>query len=269
MTHTSRIITRVSETNDPHAIDHVDNPERVWHWMRALGRHLLPETFEIDGTKYHLVESVKHDFVAATGFYEDSDGRRVVLKIGRTARVFGFPMRWMGRFLCRREMRFYRKLSDLPNVPKLVGTVGDTGFVHEYVQGRPLAAGKEVPDGFFDECMALLAEVHRRGMAYVDTNKPENILLGDDGRPHLIDFQISWDSRFFLRRMQREDIYHILKHKRKLRRDELTSEELKRVIQKSFFIRLHRTVFRPYFVIRRRLFRRLRLSGRLMPEGSK
>jgi RIO-like serine/threonine protein kinase len=178
-------------------------------------------------------------------------------------------MKWMGKYLCRREMRFYRKLADVPNVPGLVGTVGQTGFVHEYVQGRPLAAGKTVPDGFFALCQQLLAELHRRGIAYVDTNKPENILLGDDGRPHLIDFQISWDSRFFLRRMQREDVYHILKHKKKLRRDELTPEELERVLRKSFFIRLHRIVFKPYFVIRRRLFRRLRSSGRLMPEGSK
>src|SRR6185437_2682182 len=168
-----------------------------------------------------------------------------------------------------REMRFYRKLSDLPNVPKVVGTVGDTGFVHEYVHGRPLAAGKEVPNGFFDQCQDLLAELHRRGIAYVDTNKPENILLGDDGRPQLIDFQISWDSRFLLKHMQREDRYHILKHKNRLRRDELTPDELQRVSRKSFLIRLHRTVTRPYFFVRRRLFKHLRSTGRLMPEGSK
>jgi hypothetical protein len=259
----------VTETNDPHGIDHVEQPHRVWHWMRALGRNTLPDTFAIDGVTYHLVHSMKHDFVAATGFYEDSAGQRVVLKMGRTARLFGFPMQWMGRFLCRREMRFYQKLQDLPNVPAVIGTVGKTGFVHDYVKGQPLASGDNVPDKFFDQCMALLAEIHRRGIAYVDTNKPENILLGEDGRPHLIDFQISWDSRFFLRRFQREDIYHILKHKKKLRRDELTPEELERVTRKSFLIRLHRALFKPYFFVRRRLFKHLRASGRLMPEGSK
>ncbi|HET6246852.1 MAG TPA: hypothetical protein VFE47_04060 [Tepidisphaeraceae bacterium] len=256
-------------TDQPHAIDKADRPERVWHWMRALGCDPLPEQFEIDGTIYRLVHSMKHDFVAATGFYEDPQGNRVVLKIGRTASLFGFPLRWMGRFLCRREVRFYRKLEDLPNVPKIVGMVGDTGFVHEYVQGRPLAADKTVPAGFFEKCQALIAELHRRGIAYVDTNKPENILLGDDGLPHLIDFQISWDRRFLLRYFQREDVYHLLKHKKRLRRDELTAEELARVNQKSFLIRLHRAVFKPYFVTRRWLFKHLRSSGRLMPEGSK
>ncbi|HZK79627.1 MAG TPA: hypothetical protein VFC46_01135 [Humisphaera sp.] len=259
----------MTESNDPNDIDHCDTPERVWHWMRALGKDPLPPRFEIDGVSYRLVQSVKHDFMAATGFYEDDAGRRVVLKIGRVASMFGLPLTWIGRFLCRRETRFYRKLADLPNVPKLIGQVGDTGFVHEYVHGRPLAANKPVPDGFFDQCMELLAEIHRRGIAYVDTNKPENILLGDDGRPYLIDFQISWDFRFLLKRMQREDIYHILKHKKRLRRDELTHEELHRVTHKSLLIRLHRTAFKPYFLFRRRLFKHLRESGRVMPEGSK
>ena len=237
--------------------------------MRALGCNPLPDFFQLDEVTYYLVQSVKHDFAAATGFYENNAGQRVVLKIGRTASLLGLPMRWLGRFLCRRETRFYGKLQDLPNIPRVIGTVGDTGFVHDYVYGRPLAAGKTVPDGFFDQCQALLAELHRRGIAYVDANKPENILLGDDGRPHLIDFQISWDSRFMLKRMQREDLYHILKHKKRLRRDELTPDEIHRLSHKSFLIRLHRIVSKPYFMIRRRLFKHLRSTGRLMPEGSK
>ncbi len=259
----------MNDSPDPRAIDRCENPQRIWYWTRALGQDPLPASFTIDGIDYHLVQSIKHDFVAATGFYEDAAGRRVVLKIGRTASVFGFPMRWMGRFLCRREMRFYGKLSDLPNVPGVVGTVGDTGFVHEYVVGQPLSKERPVPDGFFRNLQELLGELHRRGIAYVDTNKPENILLGDDGLPHLIDFQISWDSRWFLKRMQREDLYHILKHKKRLRRDQLTPDELHRVENKSFLIRLHRTIFKPYFVIRRRMIKHLRESGRLLPEGSK
>jgi hypothetical protein len=259
----------VSEPSDPRAIDQADHPERVWYFMRALGRCGLPGSFENDGVTYRLTRSVKHDFFAATGFYADDAGKKAVLKMGRTACFLKLPMKWVGRFLCRREMRFYRKLQDLPGIPRLLGMVGDTGFVHEYVEGRPLAKDRPVPDGFFDRLEELLAELHRRGIAYVDTNKPENILLGDDGLPHLIDFQISWDSPFFLPRMQREDFYHILKHKKRLRPDELTEEELKRVNDKSWLIRLHRTVTRPYFLVRRRMFRRLRETGRLLPEGSK
>ncbi len=246
--------------------------------MRALGREGLPEAFDLEGRAYRLIRSVKHDFVAATGFYQDASGKEVVLKISRMVRFAGIPLRWMGKKVCRREVRFYQKLEDLPNVPKVLGLIGPTGFVHEYVEGRPLSKHKPVPDGFFRQLQELLEELHRRDIAYVDTNKPENILLGDDGRPHLIDFQISCDletvgnwfiGRWILHLLQREDFYHVLKHKRRLRPDELSEDEREHAHRRSLLIRLHRIIFKPYFFVRRRLFRRLRASGRLLPEGSK
>ena len=262
--------------------DPVGNPprsERTAYAMRALGRAGLPPTFALDGTSFRLVQTVKHDFFAVTGFYEDgASGRRVVLKVGRTGEFAGVPLLWLGRWLRDREVRFYRRLADLPNVPAVLGTVGPTGFVHDYVVGRPLSRDRPVPDGFFDKLQALLRELHRRDVAYVDTNKPENILLGDDGLPHLIDFQISFDlhepipgliARALLRHLQHEDLYHVLKHKRRLRKDELTAAEAELADRKSLLIRLHRFVFKPYFLLRRRTFKRLRDTGRLLPEGSK
>jgi hypothetical protein len=249
--------------------------------MRALGKEKLPREFRLGPSTYRLERTVKHDFFAATGFYADAQtGRRVVLKVSRTAEFAGFPLRWLGRALCLREMRFYAILADLPNVPRLLGAVGPTGFVHEFVPARPLSAAGPVPAGFFDQVGQLLLELRRRGIAYVDTNKPENILLGDDGRPHLIDFQISFDratlggrpawlNRLILGLLHREDLYHLLKHKRRLCPDELTNDERRRAARPSAWIRLHRFLFRPYFAIRRRTFKRLRDTGHLLPEGSK
>ncbi len=198
--------------------------------------------------------------------------------MGRTEEFAGIPLRWLGRFLQRRELHFYARLADLPNVPAVLGTLGETGFVMEFVRGRPLAEASTAPDGFFDALIALLREMHRRGIAYVDTNKPQNILLGDDQKPHMIDFQISWDvdqlgnwwlNRWLLRHLQADDIYHVTKHKRRLRPDELTDAERDHLSRKSAFIRAHRFLTRPYFLLRRRLFKRLRDTGRLLPEGSK
>lgn len=268
----------MTATDDPRSIDRATRPGRAAYSMRALGKAGLPAEIRVAGQTFALARSIKHDFFAATGFYENAGNRRVVLKISRTQDFAGVPLLWLGKWLCRREQRFYRKLHDLPNVPRLLGTVGETGFVHEYVVGRPLSRDRPVPDGFFCQLQDLLGELHRRDIAYVDTNKPENILLGNDGRPHLIDFQISWDledlgdffvNRWWLRHLQREDAYHILKHKRRLRPDELTAGEAQRAGRKSVLIRLHRFVFRPYFLIRRRTFKRLRESGVLLPEGSK
>jgi RIO-like serine/threonine protein kinase len=246
--------------------------------MRALGRRDLPDALSIQGRIYRRAKTVKHDFWAATGFYDDDHGDRVVLKIGRVIDYCGIPLLWVGKWLCRREKRFYQALSDLPNVPEVLGQVGPTGFVHRYVPGQPLGNGRPVPDGFFDELMELLVELHRRQIAYVDTNKPQNILQGEDGRPHLIDFQISYDlhdfgdnwlNRQVLRRFQEEDFYHVLKHKRRLRPDEMTEAERIRSKKVSWAIQLHRFVSKPYFKFRRRTFRRLRETGQLLPEGSK
>jgi hypothetical protein len=94
----------------------------------------------------------------------------------------------------------------------------------------------------------------------------------------LIDFQISFDlndfgnhfiTRAILKRLAKEDRYHILKHKRKLRPDQLTDAEKALVGKVSWFIKAHRFVTRPYFLIRRRTFKRLRESGQVAPEGSK
>jgi hypothetical protein len=267
----------VSDT--PTQAEPARRPGNLAFAMRALGRDEPPRAFVLGGRRYTRSRVVKHDFWAATAFYADDTGAPVaVAKVNRREPFLGLPLAWIGRFLCRREMRFYATLADVRNVPALLGRLGETGFVHGYAPGRPLRRNDRVSDAFFPDLHALFAELHRRDIAYVDANKPENILLGDDGTPHLIDFQISYDlhelgdnrlNRAVLRRMQDEDIYHLLKHKKRLRPDQLTPGEFERVMRKSWFIRAHRWLTRPYFLIRRRAMRRLREAGKLLPEGSK
>ena len=266
------------EVRDRHLVQHTPGKRPPAYSMRALGRKHLPETLCFSEVTWRLIRTHKHDFWAVTGFYENDLGQRAVLKMGRTEPFLGFPVEFIGRWLCRRELRFYRQLSDLPHVPPVLGRVGTTGFLHAYAEGEPLSRERSVPDGFFDALVALMHELHVRRIAYVDANKPQNILLGADGKPHLIDFQISYDlhefgdtifNRWILRRMQQADIYHVLKHKKRIRPDELTDIERRIVENRSFFIRLHRFVTKPYFKLRRATVKRLRASGRLLPEGSK
>lgn len=227
-------------------------------------------TLQAAGRRWTRKHLVKHDFFAATAFYADDAGQKAVLKVGRVVPWCGLPLRWLGRRLRDREVRIYRKLADLPNVPAVLDVVGETGFLHAYIEGRPLERGKTVPDGFFAQLERLLLELHRRGIAYVDTNKPQNILLGDDGRPYLIDFQISWDCgpRWLLRRLQKEDLYHLRKHWRRMRPDELSPEALAAARRVGMWVRVHRVLTWPYFRVRRFLFRRLERDGRLLPSGS-
>ena len=202
--------------------------------------------------------------------------RRAVLKAYRTARFAGAPLRWLGRWQCRREVGFYRQLAGLPCVPALLGLVGDTAYLRAFVPGHPLSRERPVPVGFWPRLETAMREVHGHGVAYVDSNKPENVLVGDDGHPYLIDFQIAWGggrgnhalARWWLGRLQREDLYHVLKHKRRFDRNSMTPEELARVRRRSLLIRAHRVANRPYLIVRRRLFRWLRRTGRVLPSGS-
>jgi len=231
--------------------------------LRALGRCSLPASFCLDGVEYRLVCEFKHDFFACSGLYAGG-GRRVVLKMGRTADFLGLPLEWLGRWLVSREVRFYEQLQDVEGVPRLLGRVGPTAFVHEYVPGRPLRRCDRVNDSFFDRLEALVSAMHARGIAYVDLEKSENIIVGEDGSPYLIDFQISWQwpwrwgrncwlARRLLRVFTSADRYHLAKHKRRCRPDLMDPSELAQSRRTGPLIKLHRLVFRPFTLLRRRI----------------
>src|SRR5207302_97976 len=137
-----------------------------------------------------------------------------------------FPVRWLGRWLARREAHALRLLAGLAGIPPALGEVREAGrllphaVAHQFIPGRPLGQVEQISAAAFGALEMLLAEVHRRGMAYVDLHKRENILVGADGRLYLLDFQISfcmrgwWPAnslpvRGLLALLQRSDRYHL------------------------------------------------------------
>jgi len=245
-------------------------------WLRALGKSGdLPATIKVRNRLYRHVKTFKHDFFAATGLYADGD-EKVVLKVGREAPLWILPMAWIGRLLSRHEGRLYRTVGTVEGVPAFLGYHGPTGLVHEYVAGRPLSKQDRPGDEFFPRLLALLNHIHARGVAYVDLEKRENILLGEDGTPHLIDFQISWHwptnrggttalARFVLSILQQSDRYHLLKHWRRMRPDQLGSQAFAASCNPPFWIRWHRAIFRPITLLRRRIL--TWLGARSSPHG--
>jgi hypothetical protein len=262
-------------------------------WLRALGREELPATLTVEGRRYQHAKTFKHDFFAATGLYAIVDGdnppqspraglspatceggestgprghgtsTKVILKVGRRASLLGVPMDWIGRFLGRREGRLLGMAAGVEGVPRFLGIWGRTGIIHDYVEGRPLSRGDRPDDQFFSRLTEMLDQIHALDMAYVDLEKPENILLGDDGRPHLIDFQISmdgtgwlarrWPSRKMRKVLKTADRYHLMKHWRRLRPDQLTPEQIAQSYKAPFYIAWHRAVFRPFTRMRRQI----------------
>ncbi len=235
----------------------------------------MPRAINYRQNAYYLQKILKHDFFAATVLYalhfdtKDNCGdvpEKVVLKVGCHQFFFGIPMVPVGLFLSGREIRNLRRLKGIDNVPQLLAEYGRYGFLYEYIEGKTLAEAGDVPERFFDKLAALLTRLHAEDFVYLDMNKRTNILVGADGEAYIIDFQISYHiagtgfllGRLFRKirgRLQREDWYHLYKHKRKIIGTELTDEEFKALRQPSLLIRLHRIIATPLRKARRAILR--------------
>jgi hypothetical protein len=235
------------------------------NWLRALGRDDPPAQVEVGGNQYHLIEIYKHDSWAATARYENST-RSIVCKFNRRQSIFGVPMAWLGRRLAHRESRALRKLAGLPGIPVGLGSVSVDGLVQpnavarEYVAGRPLHSKDRPNDCFFAKLRQLIDAIHARNIAYVDLHKRENVLVGDDGEPWLIDFQVHYAlrgdklrHRLFtpvLRALQKSDRYHWAKHVQTNRPDQFL---LLPGARRPWWIRAHRVMAVPLRKLRRKL----------------
>lgn len=228
--------------------------------FRALGPHDPPQEVVIAGVTYRHRETFKHDSWAATALYACETGQ-VVCKFNRCQSIGPIPMRWLGRLLARREKNFLKALSDLPGIPKVYETVTADGralpnvTAHDFVEGKPLSISSCVSPDFFDRFDLMLQEMHRRRIAYIDLHKQENVIVGDDGAPHLIDFQISFrvpDQRcldFVLRILTDCDRYHAYKHRAQHGMVKAGEPALCR----PKWICLHRKIAVPFRTMRRRL----------------
>jgi len=239
--------------------------------MRALGASEMPERIRVESGEYEHRETLKHTFYAATGLYVRGE-ERAVIKLGRSTSFFGLPLGWAGRWLVRRELELYRRVDDIPGVPRCLGSHGEYAFGHAYVEGHPMRRSEIVPEPFFPQLERLVEEIHRREIAYVDLSKPENILVGDDGRPWLIDFGIAWHwpsaerrrgvkrllpgfvGRFVLRHLQEADRFHMLKHWRRAAPETLTPERMAFASTRRGFIRAHGLIRKPWRRFRVRFY---------------
>jgi len=92
---------------------------------------------------------------------------------------------------------------------------------------------------YFRTARRLLQQLHRRGIAHNDLAKEANWLVLEDGRPAIIDFQLATrgDPRSrWMRLLARQDLRHLLKHKRMYCAASLTPVE-KRVLKRTSWLR--------------------------------
>lgn len=160
-------------------------------------------------------------------------GERRIRRVARGGALPGSGP--LARVLLRREARALEVLAGLHGIPVVCSEAAWRGasgavpapaqnqvLVRSFVAGLPLHLARELPEDFFDLLERLVREVHARGVCHNDLHKEQNVMVAEDGRPWLIDFQLASCHRrrgaSFETRC-RDDLRHVQKHLRRYTRD--------------------------------------------------
>lgn len=120
-------------------------------------------------------------------FYEQ-DGVRLAIKIPSYSGVF----RWITVRMLRHEARAYEHLAGLEGIPRSYGMIGRCYLVLEYIEGENLREARlSDPADFYGRLLGLIRRMHARGIAHADLKRRDNIMVGPDNQPWLLDFGVA------------------------------------------------------------------------------
>ena len=181
------------------------------------------------------VTALKADSFGRIALMRDGSGLFVRRDLVHVPWWLRLPAWW----LARREALALRKIDGLAATPQLLRWDGRR-LDRSYMEGA--AMYQRPPHGdlaYFQRARRLLQQLHRRGLAHNDLAKEANWLVLTDGRPAIIDFQLATRGQSrsrWMRLLAREDLRHLLKHKRTYCPDALTPVE-RRVLKRYSWIR--------------------------------
>ena len=118
-------------------------------------------------------------------------------------------------------------LRGLAHVPRLVLWDGRR-LQRTWIAGVPLHRSAGVDRAYFRAALRLLRQLHAAGVVHNDLAKEPNWLVGNDGRPALVDFQLAMRPRLrgrLFRMLAWDDLRHLLKHKRSYCPEALTARQ--------------------------------------------
>ncbi len=196
---------------------------------------------------------LKKDLFGEVWTFTDG-GEAAILRDARPARWW---LAWLARSLLRREARALAALANIDGLPQLIRSDNCT-LLRTFLPGVPLFEGRPQDSAYFKTAARLLRRIHRAGVVHNDLAKEPNLLLLEDGSPAFVDFQLASHTEhrgWLFRIAAREDIRHLLKHKRTYRPDLLTTRERGILDSPSMLSRVWMSFFKPvYLFITRRLF---------------
>lgn len=196
---------------------------------------------------------LKQDLFGTVSHVRGADGADAVVRDVGTAPLW---TRGLARRLAAREARALARLRALPDVPAVTHWDG-TRLVRTWFDGSPLQVARIRDPAYFRLALGLLRRMHRAGVAHGDLAKEPNWLVLADGRPALVDFQIATVSRrrgCWFRTRAREDVRHLLKHKRSYCPDRLTARQRRMLATPAWPSRVWMATGKPlYLFVTRRL----------------
>ncbi len=167
-------------------------------------------------------------------------------------------LRWLAWRLGRREAAALAIAAGVPGVPRLLRVEG-RAVQREYLPGRPMHEARPASAEYFRSALKLLIALHRRGIVHNDLAKEANWLCTPEGGAAVVDFQVAMVSRRrgpLFRALAREDLRHLLKHKRTYLPDGLTLRQRALLDTPGLVSRLWAGwVKPPYRFVTRRLLR--------------
>ncbi|UXI70633.1 serine/threonine protein kinase [Tahibacter amnicola] len=177
--------------------------------------------------------------------------------VRRDTRSAHWLLRPAARWAARHEARGLERLQGLADVPQLLRWDGEV-LERSWMAGAPMQVAAPQDPAWFRQAHRLLKSLRGRGLAHNDLAKEPNWLVTPDNRPAVLDFQICWISRrrgAWFRMLAREDLRHLLKHKRTYCPQALTPVERRLLARRSWLARTWKaTGKRVYKYIARRWF---------------
>lgn len=177
--------------------------------------------------------------------------------IRRDTRAAHFGLRWFARAAAAREARVLRALAGIDGVPQLIAW-GAGVLDRTYMEGAPMQQARPGDPIYYRRAHRLLKRLRARGVAHNDLAKEPNWLQVASGDPAVVDFQIAWLSRRqgpLFRLLVREDLRHLLKHKRTYCPEALTPCERRLLKRRSWIANAWRASGKKlYKLVARRLF---------------
>lgn len=142
-----------------------------------------------------------------------------------------FPYNWLGARMLRREAAVYERLIGMSGIPRSHGLIDNRYLVLDFVPGRDFRRTTiEDREGFYRDFLTIIRRMHAAGVGHADLKKKDNILVGPNDRPWLIDFGVAVIRKrgfhpvnhFLFNTARRFDLNAWVKHKYQRRFDRIS-----------------------------------------------